>query len=285
MYKQYDQDVLIKVQKAELMILQDFGDVCKKYSIPWFAIGGTAIGCARHKGFIPWDDDIDVGMIRSDYDRFCQIWEKELGRYYQLTTPETVPSYSSAVVKLMRKGTKFVPTYAAKSQLILGLHIDIFIYDNYTDDKRSIKQINRARMWDQLLFLRAYSKPEIPGNGWKRKVLQITCSMIHLLLSLFHISPTRMYRQLTKESEKYDEETTEYVTSFQDPKIQDSRLKMDEIFPLQWMTFEDTRIPMMHNYMSALTRYYGEDVMQLPSEEKRVNHAPEIIDFGTIFDR
>lgn len=104
------------------------------------------------------------------------------------------------------------------------------------------------------------------------------------MLSLFHISPAWMFRRFNNEAKKYNEEKTEYVTIFQDSRIHDSRLKKDEIFPLQWMTFEDTKIPMMHNYMSALTRYYGEDVMQLPPEEKRVNHAPELVDFGSIFD-
>lgn len=284
MYSNYQVTILRQLKQSELMILTDFNKTCQKYDLDWFAIGGTAIGCARHQGFIPWDDDIDIGMLREDYDRFVQIWKKELGDKYHLATPETEPYYSSAVVKLMRKGTKFIPPYAVKTKADMGIHIDIFVYDNYTNDSRSKKQIRMARFWDQMLFLRAFGNPEIPGDGMKSQVLCGACHAIHGLLSLFHISPVWMYRKFTANATKYNSEETEYVTIFQDPRIHDSRLKKSEIFPIRMMPFEQTEIPMMNDYMAALIRYFGDDVMKLPPEEKRVNHAPVVVDFGDMFE-
>lgn len=282
MRKNYDEDLLSKLKKAELMILEDFAAVCDKYHLRWFAIGGTAIGCARHKGFIPWDDDIDIGMLRSDYDEFLHVWAEELGDRYHLATPETEPYYSSAVVKLMRRGTKFVPPYAARDKADLGMHIDIFIYDNYMNDENSPKQIRDARMWDQLMFLRNYDNPIIPGNGLKKSLSQAACHVIHAALSCLHISPAWMYRKLTKVAERYDHEDADYVTTFQDPKIHDSRIQKSELFPVVMMPFEDIEIPMLKDYMTVLKRYYGDDVMQLPPEEQRVNHAPVKVDFGNM---
>lgn len=79
LFKQYDPIVLKKLQDVQTQMLKDVLDVCEKYDLPCFLIYGTAIGAVRHHGFIPWDDDIDVGMLRKDYDRLMEIFDKELG--------------------------------------------------------------------------------------------------------------------------------------------------------------------------------------------------------------
>ena len=70
LYREYDEETLKKLQAIELEILKDFNDLCDKYDIDYFGCGGTAIGAVRHGGFIPWDDDIDVGLLRKDYEKF-----------------------------------------------------------------------------------------------------------------------------------------------------------------------------------------------------------------------
>mgnify|MGYP002618138118 CR=1 FL=1 len=70
--KQYDETVLKKLHGVQVEMLHDFAQVCEKYELPYFAVYGTAIGAVRHAGFIPWDDDIDVGMLRVDYDKFME---------------------------------------------------------------------------------------------------------------------------------------------------------------------------------------------------------------------
>ena len=70
--KQYDEIVLKKLHGVQVEMLHDFAQVCEKYKLPYFAVYGTAIGAVRHAGFIPWDDDIDVGMLRVDYDKFME---------------------------------------------------------------------------------------------------------------------------------------------------------------------------------------------------------------------
>lgn len=72
----YEKTVLEKLHRVQIEILNDFIMVCEKYDLTYFAIYGTAIGAVRHHGFIPWDDDIDVGMLRKDYEKFCGIFPK-----------------------------------------------------------------------------------------------------------------------------------------------------------------------------------------------------------------
>lgn len=280
MYKEYEKKELDTLKKAELLIVQDFANVCRKHDIEWFAIGGSVIGAVRHNGFIPWDDDFDLGMLREDYNHFLSVWECELGDRYHLATPETDKKYSSPVVKLMRKGTRFVPEYLINSKAELGIHIDIFVYDNYTNDERSKKQIKKARIIDQLLFLRGSGNPNIPLKGMKRLLASGACKFIHFLMVIFQISPKWLYKRLEKESKKYNAEKTEFVTTYQDPYIHDSRLACSEIKPVVYKKFENIEIPIPNEYMRILERYYGDGVMELPPLEKRVNHAPEIIEFG-----
>ena len=71
---------------AQLEVLKVISDICAKYDIPWFAEAGTLLGAVRHKGFIPWDDDLDISMLREDYNRFQKIIERELPQGYRLLT-------------------------------------------------------------------------------------------------------------------------------------------------------------------------------------------------------
>ena len=79
-YKEYDEKTLRKLQRTELQILKDFDRFCLENGLTYFALGGTAIGALRHKGFIPWDDDIDVALLRSDYNKFLELAEKSFVR-------------------------------------------------------------------------------------------------------------------------------------------------------------------------------------------------------------
>ena len=84
MYQAYDPEVLKRVQETELEILKDFIDLCDRHDIDYFGVGGTAIGAVRHQGFIPWDDDIDIGFLRKDYDRFLALAKEELSDKYEV---------------------------------------------------------------------------------------------------------------------------------------------------------------------------------------------------------
>ncbi len=73
-----------KLWNVQIGLINEFARICKKHNLPWFAYGGTLLGAARHKGFIPWDDDVDLGMLRSDYEKFKQIAATEIKEPYYL---------------------------------------------------------------------------------------------------------------------------------------------------------------------------------------------------------
>ena len=109
LYKEYEPEVLRKLQKAEVEILKDFDALCEKHGIDYFVCGGTAIGGVRHQGFIPWDDDIDIGMTREDYEHFLKVADSEYGDKYGVINPDRDSSFPAILTKWYRKGNSSSP--------------------------------------------------------------------------------------------------------------------------------------------------------------------------------
>ena len=108
LYKEYDEKTLHRLQQIELEILRDFDELCTENGLSYFGCGGTAIGAVRHHGMIPWDDDIDVGLLRKDYEKFLRIArQKKWRRKYKVVNAATMENYPLMTTRWCRKGTKF----------------------------------------------------------------------------------------------------------------------------------------------------------------------------------
>ena len=113
-------------------VLKEFQKICNRHQLTYYAIGGTAIGAVRHHGIIPWDDDIDVGMPRPDYERFLEICRtSDLGNY-ELVSNETHRNYNLPFPKFCNRNTTLVERMDVPC--VIGLFIDIFPLDNTSDD-------------------------------------------------------------------------------------------------------------------------------------------------------
>ena len=138
-----DQD-LKHAQKVMLYILKEVHKVCEKNNIKYFLDSGTLIGAVRHNGFIPWDDDIDIGMLREDYEKFCLHAHEILPENLVIQNEYTDPGYGQCYSKVILQGTKWLEHDAKKvSRKYSGLYIDIFVYDKIAADKKKQKKQNK----------------------------------------------------------------------------------------------------------------------------------------------
>lgn len=130
-----DEAQLKKLKVILKGILQDFVVVCNRYGIDYTLCGGTCLGAIRHQGFIPWDDDIDINMTRSDFDSFREVFEKELGDSYVLCIPGETEGYCLGMPQIRKKGTLYRSHCDfGLSEEMCGVMADIFIYENVPDN-------------------------------------------------------------------------------------------------------------------------------------------------------
>ena len=119
------------LQACFLEIIKDIDRVCQEHGLCYMAAGGTALGSVRHKGFIPWDDDVDILMPREDLNRFVELFEECMGDKYELTTPNSdkyqLESMISAVYK---KNTLKAAFLDYNTPFPKGVHIDIFAIES-----------------------------------------------------------------------------------------------------------------------------------------------------------
>ena len=120
---------LKQIQQISLEILDDVVAVCTQYNLRYFLGGGSALGALRHKGFIPWDDDIDINMPRADYERFVQVFTQKYSAKYALQTPQNTANYALSFAKVRKRET----VMRGRDDLCLdecGVGLDIFIIEN-----------------------------------------------------------------------------------------------------------------------------------------------------------
>lgn len=284
MLKEYEPETLKRVQNAELSILKDFDRVCNQHGIRYFLVAGSLLGAIRHKGFIPWDDDLDIGMTRENYEKFTKIVSKELGDDYILATPEKHSGYCGAVIKLMRRNTKFIPAFSVEMKCDLGIYIDIFVWDNFCDKRIGAwLQVKEARVLSQLIFLCGSSKPEIPYRGILKISMKSICKLMHFVFGKIPNIEKKFYKCFEMVSKRENHRETKYITCFQMQNPYKNICKKQDLIPYLRKPFENFSVSVSNNYEENLILYFGSDYMSLPPKEMRINHCAEIIDFGNIY--
>lgn len=129
-----------KVWAVELDLLETFLKYCKRHNLRCWVEGGTLLGAVRHKGFIPWDDDVDLAMPREDYDRMCRIGNEGLEHPYFLQTPYSDIEYHRGHAQLRRSDTTAIRPSDSYEKFNQGIFIDIFPLDAVPDDRQLVKK-------------------------------------------------------------------------------------------------------------------------------------------------
>ncbi len=278
-YKEYDQDTLKMIQAIELEMLKDFDSLCETNEIDYFCWAGTAIGVLRHKGFIPWDDDIDIGLFRNDYEKLLKCVEQQLGDKYYLLNTENDPDYPLMTTRMVLKGTKFQEECFKNLPCNFGIFLDLYCYDYVSDNEKDRKKTCfTAWLKSKFMILCATGDPVIYKTGFAGAIMKHACSFMHFLLKAMGIKPFLFYKSIEKNLKKNPKPTKRIAFQF-DTKLHSCLFEVKDIFPTKRMVFEDTTIKCPAEIEKITELGYG-DFMKLPPPEKRHNHPPYLLDFG-----
>jgi len=271
--------VLKKIQQLELGILKDFTQLCEKHHIDYFACGGAGIGVLRHNGFIPWDDDIDIGLTRKNYEKFLRVAEREYGDKYKIINAETTKNYPLMTTRWAIRGSLFKEECFKKLEVDNGIFLDLYCFDNIADNERKMRLQGRtAWFYGKLLILRYIARPTLYVGGAVGRIAGAACVLVHYAMVLLHISPDFLYRKAKKAAMKYQDSKTLRVAYFFDPTPYTSLMELSDIVPTKFYDFEGIPVRFPRNLEAYLERRYG-DYMALPPEEKRHNHPPYLLKF------
>jgi lipopolysaccharide cholinephosphotransferase len=270
-------DQLKKIHKIQLEMALEVKKICDKYNIKYFIIAGTLLGAVRHKGFIPWDDDLDIGMLREDYDKFIQCAEKELSSEYFLQTWDTDSGFGLPIAKVRKNGTKFVEINSAKTSGHNGIYIDIFPFDNVPTSKiaQKIHDIS-TYILKRIILCQVGYELWLDGSKFKKAVYKVVNSIAKIT------SLDKNKKLLEKQMKKYNSDKTEYAVAFGGAYgYSRERIRREWVENLTPIKFEDEEFMCPKNYNAYLTHFYG-DYMKPPPENKRYNrHGIIEIDFGS----
>ena len=117
------------MKEIQLELMDELDRVCREQGITYFLAYGSLLGAVRHGGFIPWDDDIDVGMLRPDYERFLKVAPKALGERYAVCEPRANSRCAGMFAKVWKRGTKFFTAETMEAGIDQGIFVDVFPYD------------------------------------------------------------------------------------------------------------------------------------------------------------
>ena len=262
-----------RIREMELQELDEIDRICRENNIRYILAGGSMLGAIRHKGFIPWDDDVDIAMLPEDYERFLKICPKQLSERYTYQNFDTDLESHYIHDKIRISDTYFSTRYSNRYFMANGVYVDIFVYYK-TSDRPFMQKIhlNLIRIWRRVIGIRWADRP--------RKGYHYTASKI--LLPIMRIVPFRWYHLFYKKLlGMYEKRNTHHRI--------DSGFNLMKCgaFPAEW--FDETievdfcghKYPIPARYDEYLRHWYGNHYMELlPISSRTSVHDVIRIDLG-----
>lgn len=262
-----------KVQRIELDILKEFIRICDKFKLNYFLIGGGLIGAIRHGGFIPWDDDLDIAMLREDYDKFLEIASKEIDNKYFIQSYNTEDKYFDTLVRIRDKNSTGILRKDIMKNCNNGVFIEIYVYDTVPNNIILEKiQASLSNFLTTILYDYYY---DIKCNSLSRKIMKLF-SKIFCRIIPFSFT-VKLWNKINGIFKNSNLEYANCEFSKEGIRTGRSKWKIDGLKNTIKVPFEDILINVPSNYHECLTKCYG-DYMTPPSiEAQNQHHIKDVI--------
>ena len=234
------QETLKQLHNVEQEILDEIDRVCEKNGLKYYLIGGTLLGAIRHKGFIPWDDDLDIVMPRADFDKFQEVCKTDLDEKYYVHSSYNDPKYYAPFIKVRKHNTIFL-----ESCLENG-NIDLQHFISY----------------------RKYGK-------WPQPIVS---KILFAILSPLSTTTLRKIQDMLMrwENGRDCDYYVNYASHYDSVKM---TMPKSDYEPSCRLLFEGKYYSSLGNYKNVLLRSFGKNYMELPPVEKRETHSPARLSF------
>lgn len=252
-----------KLQEKSLEVLVYFRDFCEEHGLKFSLCGGTCIGAIRHKGFIPWDDDIDVFMLRDDYEKLGHLWEKyaDTDKYAYCRTNKH-KNYHHIAASIRDKETTFINRHSVDEDIEHGVGIDILPLDGYPESK-----FKRAWQVFNAMVFSLFNAQRLPDN--QGKLARVLSKIILKLIP----SPGIRYRlwsysekQMTKYQIKDCDHIAQLLSGFKFMRLKYPKWVFEDVV---YKKFEGYKMPVPKGYDIYLTMGFG-DYMEFPPKKDQV---------------
>lgn len=267
-----DENIHESLRKAQLYIAKEIRRICEKHNIHYFLDCGSMLGAVRHKGFIPWDDDMDIGMVKADYDKFLMVAPDELGEDFFLDNYDSNDDCALVFSKVRLKGTEYLEDKGDENRIHNEIFVDVFPYYWISDNEieRKIEGAMMAIFSQAILSKCGYKVWK--GDGFIKRVKFIPTDVIGFFLSkrkMFAII-NNLYNKHSSTKRMCIHAGSCYGYWFFDKDVFDDFVDAE---------FEGDMFKIPSRYDDYLKQAYG-NYMELPPIEKRITHNIKKLDLG-----
>ena len=260
-----------ELQKIEFDILKECIKIMETHNLKYFLVCGSALGAAKYSGFIPWDDDVDLGMYREDYEKFCEIASASLPSYYFLQTYRTDPYFPSIYAKVRDIRTTFIEKSVSELNINHGVYIDIFPLDAYPLIEKEAVSLEYRKKLYRLQLACVYKFNAV--QSWKSK-----CFFRLERLLGFHKNTCLTVEKYERLISRYPIADSEWICNHGNWQGKLEYAPKWHYGEGTWATFEGLKVRIPENYDAYLTQKYGDWRADLPEDQQKGHHYYEIMD-------
>ncbi len=258
------------LRRIQIQILDEIVRICNEHGLRYCLTGGTCLGAVRHKGFIPWDDDVDIIMPRADFQRFISMAKDgDTGDYF-LDYYTTNPAYGRCFAKYCKRNTLFIEPNGLRQ----AIYVDIFVQDKVPGPDFTGKS-KLPTIIHKLDAVTTVRREGLSGRDFKTRVIYYATRWM----------PVRWFFKLEEKlMTRFEKTDAAYYINYGSPyNLVKETIPISEFEPYAHLEFEGKMYNVPCNWDLYLSSIYG-DYMTLPPVEKRVAHFPQKISFDTSKD-